>query len=526
MTTDPWDAIVIGAGHNGLAAAIILAKAGWRVLVLERNDAPGGAVRTEEVTLPGFRHDLFAGNLSYFRNSPFYAEHKDELTAAGLKFLRADKPFSSVFPDGDSLAVSTDIEATKADIARVSAADARAWQAMIDEFAQWAPHMFPVLGSPLPSITDLRAALGGVVKLGKAWPQEIMQVLLQSSRSFLTSRFESDRVHALCGAWGSHADFGPDIAGGTLLSWIESAGEQLNGAYIAEGGAARLIEAMVTVLEDHGGTLRCGAPVAEVTIEKGQAKGVVLEDGETIACKRAVLANLAPTKLFGELVSEELPEDFQQKLDRYQYGNATMTIQLAMSDLPDWRAGRHLRDLFYVHIGPYLDDMALSYQRAQAGLLPESPILVVGQPTVVDPSRAPDGRHILWIMANLLPNRIRGDAAGEIEATNWDEAKQAFAERIFDKINDYAPGIRERILACTVLSPADLERYNPNLVGGEITCGSMQPMQNFVMRPFPGWSHYKTPIKRLYMCGAATWPGVGTGAGPGRLLGKMLVGRY
>ena len=524
MDQDRWDAIVIGAGHNGLAAAILLAKAGWRVLVLERNRAPGGAVRTEEVTLPGFRHDLFAGNLSYFHNAPFYNEHKDELTAAGLTFLRSDKPFSSAFPDGDALAVSTDLAATMADIARVSTGDAQAWGEMVEDFERQAPHILPMLGAPLPSLTDLHALVGGVMTLGTKWPEEAMQLLLQSSRAFLSGRFESEKVRALCGAWACHGDLAPDIAGGTVLSWLEPAGEQLNGAYVPRGGAAAAIDAMVKVLESHGGSLRCEAPVAEVAAEGGRASAVVLESGERLAAVRAVIANLAPTKLFGDLVRAPLPDDFQRKLKRYTYCNGTMMIHLALSDLPDWRAGAHLREHYYVHLGPYLDDMALAYQRAQAGLLAENPFVAVSQPTVVDPSRAPDGKHVVGLMVCMVPSRIRGDAAGEIAATHWDDAKEAFADRVVAKVEDYAPGFTERILGRCVLSPLDLERHNPNLVGGDMTCGSMQPMQNFFMRPFPGWARYRTPIKGLYLCGAATWPGAGTGAASGRLLGKMLTG--
>ena len=176
-----------------------------------------------------------------------------------------------------------------------------------------------------------------------------------------------------------------------------------------------------------------------------------------------------------------------------------------------------------MHVGPYLEDMALAYQQASAGLLPAEPMVVAGQPTVADPTRAPEGKHVLWVMARFAPARIVGDAAGEIEARDWNDAKDAYADRVIDILERYAPGLRDRTLGRHVISPADLERLNPNLLEGEGLGGSHHPAQNFFMRPFPGWSRYRTPIDRLYMCGASTWPGAGTGAGSGYLLGRQLT---
>ena len=167
--------------------------------------------------------------------------------------------------------------------------------------------------------------------------------------------------------------------------------------------------------------------------------------------------------------------------------------------------------------------MELAYQQAVNGLLPESPMLVVGQPTVVDPTRAPEDQQILWVQVRVVPAKINGDARGEIAERHWDQVKEIYADRVLDKIEEYAPGLRQRILGRCVFSPRDLEQHNPNLVGGDQLSGSHHLQQNFLFRPFLGWSRYRTPIQGLYMCGAATWPGAGVGAGSGRLLGKMLT---
>jgi phytoene dehydrogenase-like protein len=281
---------------------------------------------------------------------------------------------------------------------------------------------------------------------------------------------------------------------------------------------------MCALLASLGGEIVTGAEVTKVAITGGRATGVELAGGEHRLASRAVIANLTPGALYGRLVAlEVLPPAFRRRIERYRYAPGTMMVHLALDDLPRWSAGESARRSAYVHLGPYLDDMSLAYQRAMAGLLPERPTLVVGQPTAFDPSRAPEGKHILWVQVRVLPARIRGDAAGEITATEWDEVKEPYADRVIDLVDGYASGLRELVLARHVMSPLDLERANPNLVGGDQLGGSMHPAQNFFLRPIPGWSRHRTPVDALYVCGAGTWPGAGVGAGSGYLLGKQLT---
>jgi phytoene dehydrogenase-like protein len=197
-------------------------------------------------------------------------------------------------------------------------------------------------------------------------------------------------------------------------------------------------------------------------------------------------------------------------------------IHLAMEDLPSWAASE-AREYAYVHVGPYLEDMSLAYHQAMAGLLPERPTLVVGQPTAVDPTRAPEGKHVLWVQVRVVPSVIAGDGANSIDAHDWEAAKEPFADRVMEIIESYAPGTSAHVLRRHVLAPTDLEAANPNLVGGDSLGGSHHLMQHFFMRPFPGWTKYRTPITGLFMCGAGTWPGAGVGAGSGYLLGKQLT---
>lgn len=520
-----YDAVIIGAGHNGLAAAVHLASKGWRVAVVERAGVAGGAVKTAEITLPGFRHDLYAMNLGLFAGSPFFQAHKDRLLAAGLEFAGAADCFATAFPDGSWLGVSRDAEANLARIAAISQADAEAWQAMTADFGRDAPHIFALLGAPMPS-RQLAGILWRAWRAnGTGWMLDTGRLLASSTRAFLNARFSDERVKAMLGAWGMHLDYAPDVAGGALFPYLEAMADQAFGMALGKGGADTIVRAMTRAIEDLGGEVLTASEVVRIAAEGGRASGVELADGRRLAAARAVIASTHPRILFDRLLSGPCAAaPAARKIAALRPGPATMMIHLAMSDLPDWTAGAELRRFAYVHLAPSLDMMAAAYQQAMAGLMPAEPLLVVGQPTAIDASRAPAGKHVLWVQVRVLPSEIRGDAAGTIAARDWDAAKEAYADRVVAIIERYAPGTAAKVLARAVLSPLDLERDNPNLVGGDSLSGSHHLDQHFLFRPAPGWSRYRTPVDRLYMIGASTWPGGGTGAGSGFMLAKALAG--
>ncbi len=515
------DAIVVGAGHNGLVAAILLARAGWQVVVLERADEPGGAIRTAEVTLPGFRHDLYATNLNAFMGSRFFAEMGDELFVHGFGVVGAAHPFGSVFPDGAFVGVSTDAAETDASLRALSPHDAEEWSALAARFARIAPHLFSLLGAEMPSAALLRALLAGRRALGREWPYELARLAAQSTRELTESHFDCREVQALVAAWSMHLDFPPDAPGGALFAFVETFASAANGMTLGRGGAQSLVDALVSLLRSLGGEIVCDAEVERIRVLGGRAVGVDVRDGETYEAARAVIGNITPTVL-ARLIDPSL---LRADVRSYRYAPGTFMVHLALDDLPAWSAGETLRQYAYLHVGPYLEDMSLAYVRAAGGLLPERPTLVIGQPTAIDPSRAPEGKHVLWIQARVQPGRIRGDATGEISAREWDEAKEPYADRVISLVEELAPGLAARVLARHIISPDDLERANPNLVGGDHLAGSMHPSQYYFLRPLPGWSRYRTPVEALYLCGAATWPGGGVGAGSGYLLGKALTRR-
>ncbi|MFI5013378.1 MAG: phytoene desaturase family protein [Hyphomicrobiales bacterium] len=525
MTVPSYDAIVIGAGHNGLAAAVHLAAKGWKVAVIEQAAEPGGAVKTREVTLPGFRHDLFAMNLSLFAGSPFFSAHKDKLFEHGLGLVGAADCFATAFPDGSWLGVSQDLAATTQRIAALSPADAESWRRMVGEFATDAPHIFALLASPMPSWAAARSLWKAWRAKGGAWLGELARLVLSSPREFLDAHFASEKLKVMMSAWGMHLDFAPDVAGGALFPYLESMANQSFGMALGKGGADTMITALVAYLKSLGGELHLGRAVERIEVTGDRATGVALAGGEVLDARRAVIANAHPRIVFGELLAKDQRRAaFDAKIAAFRAGPATMMIHLALSGLPDWTAGEEHKRFAYVHFAPSFEAMAATYAQALSGLLPREPVLVVGQPTAIDASRAPSGRHVLWVQVRVLPAIIRGDAAGIIAATRWDEAKEPYAARVIELIERYAPGLSAKILARAIFSPADLERENPNLVGGDSLSGSHHLDQNFLFRPVFGWSRYKTPVRDLHMIGAATWPGAGLGAGSGFMLAKMLAG--
>ena len=519
-----FDAVIIGAGHNGLAAAIHLAKHGWSVGVFEAKDEAGGAVKTRELTLPGFRHDVAAMNLSMFAGSPFLKEHGAALGRHGLAFAPAAHCFASVFPDQTWFGVSKDLEATLARLNRINPQDAEAWSAMLDRFGKDAPHIFGLLGNVMPSLATAKVVWKAWRENGTAWTLDMLRFLTMPTRVWADSHFRDEKVKATLAAWGMHLDFPPDIAGGALFPYLESMANQAFGMVIGQGGADMMIRAMTGYLAELGGTLQINSPVAEVLRGTNGASGIRLADGRTITARRAVIANVTPRLLFGKLLPEGTGKPaVDRKFEAFRPGPGTMMVHLALDGLPDWAAGEELKQFAYVHIAPSLGYMSRAYEQAMDGMLPEAPVLVVGQPTVVDPSRAPAGKHILWIQVRVLPKHVTGDAANAITGTQWSAIKDAYADRAIALIERHAPGLQSKIVGRAVFSPDDLEAENPCLVGGDNLSGSHQLDQNFLFRPVAGYSRYKMPLDRLYMCGAATWPGAGTGAGSGYLLGKMLA---
>jgi len=289
---------------------------------------------------------------------------------------------------------------------------------------------------------------------------------------------------------------------------------------LGKGGADSITNALTKIIYENGGEVLVNSKVTEILLKDGKAIGVVTADGKSFKAE-SIIANVNPALIPNLLPVVVKSDENISKIKNFKPGLGTMMIHLALSDPPTWRAAE-AGDFNYVHIAPYIDDMAMTYAMAAAGKLPEQPTLVIGQPTVSDPSRAPNGKHILWIQVRVLPLEITGDASGEINGKKWDDIGEQYADRVINIIEEYAPGFKNKILARKVLTPSDLERYNVNLIKGDSLGGSHHPSQFFFLRPIPGWTGHKTPIKNLYICGSGTWPGGGVGGGSGLMVANLL----
>jgi phytoene dehydrogenase-like protein len=523
LMTETWDSVIIGSGHNSLACAVHLAAKGWKVGIFERAGTPGGAVKTGEYTLPGFRHDWAAMNLSLFAGSAFFKEYGDELMGNGLAFAPASDCFASVFPDNTWLGVSNDTDITATRIAAENEADAETWRQLTADFPAQAETLFGLLGSPAKKRAFAYILFKTWKNTGTSGALDLARFLLASPREWLSETFESSKVRALLAAWGMHLDFAPDVSGGALFPYLEGMVNQAFGMVLGKGGADTITKAMIASIEARGGTITCNANVTRILTENGKATGIELADGRRIFARRSVIANVAPAAL-QKLTGPTGDQSYDRGLEKTVHAPGTMMMHLAMDALPDWAAGDGLKSFAYVHMAPSLDQMTRTYAQAQAGLLPDEPVIVCGQPTTVDADRAPEGKHVLWLQVRMVPGTIKGDAAGTIGVTDWTSAAAPFAERALDILERYAPGTRAKILARHIVTPTMLETDNPNLVGGDQICGSHHLTQHFLFRPVRGFADGHTPVENLHHTGAAVWPGAGTGAGSGYLLAQKLAG--
>jgi len=517
------DVIIIGAGHNSLAAALYLQQAGQKVLIIEKAEVPGGAAKTAEILEPGFHHDLYATNIGQFLGSRVYNDFKDRFHQNGFDIVAANQPFANVFPDKKCIRVYTDPDKTYREFERFSPGDARSWNEMIAYFKTVSPYLFPILQLPMPSMKLAFHFWKIFRRLGFSELLDLVRILLTPTRQFLEARYESEEAKALLCPWAFHLGLSPDCAGGATFSFLESSADHLNGLALSRGGVGKLIDAMVAVIQALGGQFLFGRRVSEIIVRKGVAVGVRTADGRTFQAKKAVLANVTPRQYIQLVDPKTLPEKFVTRCRTYQFGPGTLMIHLTLDRPLVWESAEDLTDTAYIHIAPYLQDISSTYGQIMQHLIPSDPLLVVAQQSRIDPDRAPDGKQVMWVQVRAFPQNPRGDAANKIKTGNWEDMKAPIRDRIIEKIARYAPDIKNIIRNAVVHTPRDLEDDDPNLVGGDMVGGAHHLHQFFCFRPVSGWSRYRTPIKRLYLTGQSTWPGCGLNAASGHLAAMQLL---
>jgi phytoene dehydrogenase-like protein len=522
-----YDAVIVGSGINSLAAAALLARGGWSICVLEAKDELGGAVKTQELTEPGFLHDVFSAWHPLWVGGAAHAELGEELATHGLEYLNTDQPTGTVYPDGESAFLTTSTDGNAAELERHARGDGDAWQRLVADFMPNADLAFGVLGTELWSRAGAAFALKAYRRLGRHGAAQFTGELVQSSRDWLTQTFASERAHGLLAPWVLHTGLGPDAATSGFMTKVIAVAIELGGMPVPRGGGARLVDALAGLIRSHDGELQTGRDVDRLLVASGRAHGVQTSDGERIGARRAVLCNVLPTQLYGRLLRDaEVPEPVAAGARRFRFGRSEMQIHFAMSEAPQWQGDERLAKTALLHLTPGLDGVSRAVNEAERGLLPAEATVVVGQPMTIDPSRAPEGTSILWVQLQELPWHVRGDAAGEIDPGDgrWtDELRERYSDRIQERIARHVTNLDRAILKRVALSPADLQAANPNLEHGDPYGGSLALDQNFIWRPFPARPGHATPIDGLFHIGASTWPGPGLGAGSGTLVAQELL---
>ncbi|HEY7967472.1 MAG TPA: NAD(P)/FAD-dependent oxidoreductase [Solirubrobacteraceae bacterium] len=518
------DAIVIGSGHNGLVAAAYLARAGMSVEVLERNATAGGAVATEELTEPGFRHDTFSAWHPLFKLSAAFAELGDELAQRGLEYAESpEATTANVRSDGRAIVAYRDVERTAEGLDQ---RDRARYAAEVARFGETIPIVGEMLGGELHSAAAARLALRLARRLRRRGTLEFTAGVLASARAWFETAFEGPEVGELYAPWALHTGLSPDASGSGFQALAIAGSLHAVGLPVVRGGSDGFVRAFERLIADLGGSVETGVEADRIVVRGGRAVAVVAGGREREA-RRAVIANTTPTQLYGRLLEAgAVPSGALEQSRRFRYSpRAGMQIHVSLREPLRWHDGR-LDAVPIVHLSDGAASVALACAQAAAGLLPATPTVVAGQPTVLDPSRAPDGRSILWLQLQQVPYAPLGDAAGELDvAGGWESPAlvEAFTERVLSALAAHVSNWGSARGAVVALSPLEIERRNPNLVRGDIYAGDCELDQAYLWRPLSGYGSHRTPLGGLYHCGASTFPGPGLNAASGRIVALRAI---
>jgi phytoene dehydrogenase-like protein len=520
-----YNAIVIGGGHNGLTAAAYLARAGRKVLVLERRHVLGGAAVTEEV-FPGFKFSVASYVVSLLR--PEIIRDLD-LPRHGLEILPLDGTFTPM-RNGDYLWRVHDHAQTQREIRRHSKLDAEAYDEYGKAMVEMARFVKPILNMTPPDPMSLNPRelmkllfLGNRFRgLANSDRYNQLQLMTMSAVDFLDQWFETDVLKATMAASGIIGTFLGVRSPGTAYVLLHHYMGEIDGAFrswgFARGGTGAISNAIASAAREAGVEIRTEAAVERISVRGGQATGVVTTNGDELEAD-LVLSSVDPHLTFLRFLdATELPEDFVAEVRRYKFRGSSGKVNLALDALPEFTClpgpGPHLRGA--VSISPGVDYMERAYDQAKYGEFSSRPYIDMVIPTLTDPSIAPPGKHILSCFVQYAPYKL---ASG-----TWDQQREAFGDTVIDTIAEYAPNLRDIILHRQVLTPLDIERQF-GLTEGNIFQGELTLEQLFFARPVPGWAQYETPIRNLWMCGSATHPGGGIMGAPARNCVRRILGQ-
>lgn len=504
------DAVVVGAGHNGLVAANLLADAGWDVVVLEATGRPGGAVRSAEITAPGYLSDLYSAFYPLGYASPVLRDLA--LDGYGLAWTHAPEVLAHLLPDGRAAVLSRDPGRTAASLDAFAPGDGARWLRL---YERWLAIGDPLLDAVLRPFPPVRPALRLLHRQRLAGLMRLAHRFLVPARRLGDELFAGEGAKLLLAGLGLHTDLAPDDTASGGYGWLLAMLGQQHGFPVPVGGAQRLTDALLARLRARGGVVRCQAPVDRVVVAGGRALGVGLADGRLVRARRAVLCDVPATTLYRHLVAAgHLPDRLLADLRGFTWDHATLKLDLALAGRVPWSTPE-VAGAGALHLGLDLDGLRRYGGALSAGRRPTVPFLIAGQMTTADPSRSPAGTEVLWAYTHL-PKRPQ-----------WrDRAVHAHADRMQAVLSRHAPGLGDLVVGRHVAGPDALCAGNPSLRHGAINGGTAAPHQQLVFRPVPGLGRADTPVDRLYLAGSAAHPGGGVHGAPGANAARAALARW
>jgi len=516
---ETYDILIIGSGHNALITAAYLTRAGRSVLVLERNDRPGGYLRTEEVTVPGFKHDVYAAAHPLFLTGPAYADLGKDLEARGLHYVNTDLPTGVSMEDGRTAVLPRAFEALLAEAERLAPGDGPALARMFEDLHPYVNEVFGLFQCDLatPAASAVMARLMGDPTFA-AW--------MFSTARHVVSPFQSPVMRAMLASWVMHLGRTPDEIGSGIWVPLTALALMGGGMPTPEGGSERLAQALAQLVVDQGGVIHTHTLVQKIVVENGRAVGVRTADGRQFRAAQAVVACTTPDQLYLSLLAETaIDPPLRQQAAQFRYGRGCVQIHLALSEPPRWPDAR-FHTVGQPHLTDGVDGCTLAVAQGRADLMPVKPTFTVDCSTNLDPTRAPAGQAIMRVQVLEVPIRPRGDAAGQIEVGDgtWThDLTERFTERVLEVVSKHIPNIPSAVIGHHVITPDAIAHFNPNAGPGDPYGGAHDLAQSYTLRPLPSQPSHQTTVPNLYMLGAATWPGHGIHGGSGYIVAQKLL---
>ncbi|MER5450942.1 NAD(P)/FAD-dependent oxidoreductase [Streptomyces sp. NPDC002764] len=515
------DAVVVGAGPNGLVAANLLADAGWSVLVLEEQPESGGAVRHDRGVDPAFVNDLFSSFYPLAAASPVLSALR--LQDHGLRWSHAPSVLAHPLTDGRCALLDRRIDTTAASLDAFAPGDGAAWHRLHEIWEQLRPDLLSALFTPFPPV---RATARLALRLRAAGGLRMARTLVLPVRRMGEEEFEGEGGRLLLAGNALHADLAPEATGSGGFGWLMAMLGQTYGFPVPVGGSGALTQALTRRLEAVGGQVRCGQRVTSITVRDRRAVGVRTADGRAIAARRAVLADVSVPALYGELVAPEyLPDQLLADLRRFQWDFATFKVDWALDGPVPWQAEQAAR-AGTVHLGDGMDELTRFAAQIAMHQVPDRPFLLFGQMTKADASRSPGGTESAWAYTHV-PHEITADAGDDGITGQWNTTDQELmADRVEQQVERFAPGFRSLVRARRILAPPTLQALDGNLVNGAINGGTTAVHQQLVFRPVPGTGRPETPVAGLYLASAGAHPGGGVHGAPGANAAHAALRRH